>query len=240
MHATVLQRASGTIVALAAMGPLSACGQSRYQPVIAEDVFAPAYKVDDRATAQVQTLFTDQPESTSKATYSRTVRNTGGTASSTFDFKCLDARRTSGDPPSCPSGRVVTADPLPVFVSRSRKAELTFFRAHVPIKAPVTVAQNRPPAVQNAPIPAPVRSSTASNSQQRGSPAEVSSPRPTAPQRRPRQRHQPKRQARPTTATFCPPRGKSLSCTKSPAAKRVSAHGRACSRQSLEQGPGSR
>ena len=76
MHATVLKRASGIIVALAAMGLFSACGQSRYQPVIAEDVFAPAYKVDDRATAEVQTLFTDQPESTSKATYSRTAQRT--------------------------------------------------------------------------------------------------------------------------------------------------------------------
>ena len=83
MHATVLKRASGIIIALAAMGLLSACGQSRYQPVIAEDVFAPAYKVDDRATAEVQTLFTDQPESTSKATYSRTAQNTSGSASST-------------------------------------------------------------------------------------------------------------------------------------------------------------
>ena len=83
MHATVLKRASGIIVALAAMGLFSACGQSRYQPVIAEDVFAPAYKVDDRATAEVQTLFTDQPESTSKATYSRTAQNTSGGASST-------------------------------------------------------------------------------------------------------------------------------------------------------------
>ena len=71
MHSTVLKKASRIIVALAAMGLLSACGQSRYQTVIAEDVFAPAYKVDDRATAEVQTLFTDQPE-TSKATYSRT------------------------------------------------------------------------------------------------------------------------------------------------------------------------
>ena len=81
MHATVLKKASGIIVALAAMGLLSACGQSRYQPVIAEDVFASAYKVDDQATAEVQTLFTDQPE-TSKATYSRTSQTTnGGTAS---------------------------------------------------------------------------------------------------------------------------------------------------------------
>ena len=63
------------------MGLLSACGQSRYQTVIPEDVFAPAYKVDDQATAEVQTLFTDQPE-TSKATYSRTSQTTnGGTAS---------------------------------------------------------------------------------------------------------------------------------------------------------------
>ena len=83
MHATVLKKASGIIVALAALGLLSACGQSRYQPVMAEDVFAPAYKVDDRATAEVQTLFTDQPATGSKATYSRTAQNTGGTTSST-------------------------------------------------------------------------------------------------------------------------------------------------------------
>ena len=263
MHATVLKKASGIMVALAAMGLLSACGQSRYQPVIAEDVFAPAYKVDDRATAQVQTLFTDQPESTSKATYSRTAQNTGGTASSTssastraepvvtrprvlpvgsspqtryncavapttqeqfaaYQRYCTNLLRPSSQAQVAAQPTPANAPSRPVFVSRSfnctmeprNKAELTFFRAHclaavaAPIKAPVntqvaaqpttavaptgvtaaaapqasgstrtlslpiprprprvTVA-NRPPAVQNAPIPAPVRSSTASNSQQ--------------------------------------------------------------------------
>ena len=96
MHATFLKKASGIIVALAAMGRLSACGQSRYQPVIAEDVFAPAYKVDDRATAEVQTLFTDQPE-TSKATYSRTSQTTnGGTASAAGHGRQSGACATDG------------------------------------------------------------------------------------------------------------------------------------------------
>jgi len=263
MHATVLKRASGIIVALAAMGLFSACGQSRYQPVIAEDVFAPAYKVDDRATAEVQTLFTDQPESTSKATYSRTAQNTSGGASSTssasqraepvvtrprvlpvgsspqtryncavapttqeqfaaYQHYCTNLLRPSTQPQVAAQPTPANAPSRPVFVSRSfnctmeprNKAELTFFRAHclaavaAPIKAPVntqvaaqpstaaaaparvaaatapqasastrtlslpiprprplvTVA-NRPPAVQNAPIPAPVPSSLASSQQ---------------------------------------------------------------------------
>ena len=263
MHATALKRASGIIVALAAMGLFSACGQSRYQPVIAEDVFAPAYKVDDRATAEVQTLFTDQPESTSKATYSRTAQNTSGGASSTssasqraepvvtrprvlpvgsspqtryncavapttqeqfaaYQHYCTNLLRPSSQAQVPAQATPANAPSRPVFVSRSfnctmeprNKAELTFFRAHclaavaAPIKAPVntqvaaqpstaaaaparvaaatapqasastrtlslpiprprplvTVA-NRPPAVQNAPIPAPVPSSSASSQQ---------------------------------------------------------------------------
>ena len=72
MHASGLKKVFGILSAFAAMGLMSACGQSRYQPVVAENVFAPAHKVDDSATSEVQTLFANQPKSASAPTYART------------------------------------------------------------------------------------------------------------------------------------------------------------------------
>lgn len=70
MHRTVFTKALSFSVALVALGLLSACGQSRYQPVIAENVFAPATRVEDPATAEVQNLFANQ-QAAAGPTYSR-------------------------------------------------------------------------------------------------------------------------------------------------------------------------